>query len=1268
MRVKAKLRNAVSLMLAIVMCLGLTLSGDLQNAFAEDVVARATSYQVVVTPSATSVKQGDTISLSAKVTNNGEEITDLKSADVQLWWWADSWNSHTDGNSDASFSNYDENSGYSLTADVTVPSVGTYYIVAELKKGDTSLESIYTTVTVAEREVDPDAVESDIYVEKINLPDDFIEGVDISSYDSLWNSGVRFYDFDGNQLDYGGFFTLLKDSGVNYVRLRVWNDPFDEEGNGYGGGNNSVENAKKMGKAASDAGLKVLIDFHYSDFWADPGKQQVPKAWAGYTVDQRATEIEKYTYDSLKELIEAGVDVGMVQVGNETTNSICGASNWADRAKLFNAGSKAVRQIASEKGMEILVALHFTNPERSGNYANFAKNLNDNNVDYDVFASSYYPFWHGTLDNLKSVLSNVASTYNKKVMVAETSWATTLEDGDGHENTIKSGSNVSAYDVSVQGQADEISAVIKTIANSTNGIGVFYWEPAWIPVQVYDASAENAAAVLAQNKRLWEEHGSGWASSYAGGYDPEDAGKWFGGSAVDNQAMFDFEGHPLESLNVWKYVKTGTITPKKVVSVTADGVTVELGEEITPPSSVVVKYNYGNDENVSDVVWDTAAIAAAKEKGAGIYTIDGTVTIDEEEYDVTFKLTIKRQNILEDKNYSFESGSTGWTITDPSGAAVQIKNEDPRSGANALKYNGKNNTFTVTQTVTLDAGEYTFGAYLQGGNNGSKDTYEIIVQVGEQEYSADTVPQGWQVWQNPEINGIEVTEDGTSVTVGIRVYAQGGAWGTWDDVYLSKDKNAVTFTDGADQTKVVFVAEGEAAEAPTGWTKDGYTWKGWDKEFDNVTANMTVNAEWEPVTYTVSYELNGGANASGNPSNYTIETETVTLADATREGYTFAGWYSDEALTTEVTEIAKGSTGNVTLYAKWTPITYTITYELNGGTNASGNPENYTVETENITLAAASRDGYVFEGWYSDEALTTKVTAIAKGSKGNITLYAKWTELAEDTYVITYVLDGGTNAAANPATYKETDETIVLEAATRDGYTFEGWYSDAEFTSEVTEIATGSIGDITLYAKWTQIVVETTYNITYVLDGGTNASGNPATYKESDETIVLKDATRDGYTFEGWYSDEAFTDKVTEITKGSTGDITLYAKWTQTVVETTYSITYVLNGGTNASGNPTTYKESDETIVLKDATRDGHTFEGWYSDEAFTDKVTEIAKGSTGNKTFYAKWEKNDSGDDNKDPEETAGTVTSESKVEAGAPATSMTSDVEVLQNAVLTQ
>ena len=176
---------------------------------------------------------------------------------------------------------------------------------------------------------------ADIYVPYVEGSDgDFIRGMDVSSLKSILDSGATFKDYSGNTLDGQGFMNLLASSGVNWIRLRVWNDPFDSNGNGYGGGNCDLEAAKIMGQWATKAGMKVLIDFHYSDFWADPGKQQVPKDWAGYSVDQKATAIYDYTYSSVQTLLNAGVDVGMVQIGNETTGAICGESGWENMATL----------------------------------------------------------------------------------------------------------------------------------------------------------------------------------------------------------------------------------------------------------------------------------------------------------------------------------------------------------------------------------------------------------------------------------------------------------------------------------------------------------------------------------------------------------------------------------------------------------------------------------------------------------------------------------------------------------------------------------------------------------------------------------------------------------------------------------------------------------------------------------------------------------------------------------------------------------------------
>jgi arabinogalactan endo-1,4-beta-galactosidase len=245
-------------------------------------------------------------------------------------------------------------------------------------------------------------------------------------------------------------------------------------------------------------------------------------------------------------LKDAGVSVGMVQVGNETNSGIAGETSWENMAKLFSAGAKAVRDTLPEA----LVAVHFTNPEKTGAYEYYAQQLDLYGVDYDVFASSYYPQWHGSLENLQQVLTAIQKTYGKQVLVAETAHAYTAEDLDFHGNTV-TGDTATPYPKTPEGQAAWVQAVAKAVSE-IGGLGVFYWEGTWISA---------GGSTYEENKALWETYGSGWASSWAGDYDPLDAGKYCGGCAVENQAFFDSRGRALESLGVFAQIRQESAQP-----------------------------------------------------------------------------------------------------------------------------------------------------------------------------------------------------------------------------------------------------------------------------------------------------------------------------------------------------------------------------------------------------------------------------------------------------------------------------------------------------------------------------------------------------------------------------------------------------------------------------------------------------------------------------------------------------------------------------------
>ena len=189
--------------------------------------------------------------------------------------------------------------------------------------------------------------------------------------------------------------------------------------------------------------------------------------------------------------------------------------------------------------------------------------------------------------------------------------------------------------------------------------------------------------------------------------------------------------------------------------------------------------------------------------------------------------------------------------------------------------------------------------------------------------------------------------------------------------------------------------------------KKGYTFAGWNTQPDgkgtfyeenayvkNLTKKadevVTLYAQWKAAQYQITYNLNGGKNNKKNPKTYKIISKTIKLSNPSKKGYVFKGWYCDKKCTKKVTSIKKGSTGKVTLYAKWAKEKYTITYKLNGGKNNKKNPKTYTITSKMIKLAAPTRKGYVFKGWYRDKKCTRKVTSIKKGSTGKITLYAKW--------------------------------------------------------------------------------------------------------------------------------------------------------------------------------------------------------------------------------------------------------------------------------------
>ena len=825
----------------------------------DDSSDNSTEYNLQITADNTTVEAGDTVSLTAVLKKGQTEITDLEAAGLHLYWW----NNTT--NSSGEFINYDESNGYSLTLQTTLGTLGTNEIQAKLQDAewkDIVIKKIEITVNEASNSVK----DAPIDVTKVNnLSSDFIMGMDISSMISELQSGVVYRDYDGNELKtLDDICRFIKEQGINHIRVRVWNNPYDANGNGYGGGNNDVAKAKEFADACRNAGLKMLVDFHCSDLWTDPGKQQEPKAWKGYTLEQKKEALNTYISKSLNTIDPSKDVVDMVQVGNETTGGFIGETNVSNMCVLFSAGATGVETY----NPDVKVVIHVESPHK-GTMVTWAENLQNNNVDYDILATSYYPYWHGTLDNLKQQFETVKNTYCKDVMVVETSYAYTLEDSDGHANTVRVGNNDNGADTTEpfteQGQATAIRNLINTV-NEAGGLGVYYWEPAWLTVgntQGLTGDAYNAQ--VKENQEKWEKYGSGWASSYANEYDSKDAGKWYGGS------MFYPDGTATPALHVWNYVKTGAVS--NLVSVegfdSALTQTITAGSDFTLPDSVEVTYSDSKTPVAEAVTWDEASVKKADMSKPGTYQVSGTVSLSKEitrgaykgktSVDVTLTLQVKYANLITNKE-AVELDSGEYFTVDGTTFKGIPSAENAKSGKNSMGWYGAsaaNGSVTYKKAITLEKGTYTLEAYAQGAQS------DVTMQILNAEddsvlFTGETTAMtAWGDWHTPKVT---FTLDKTkSVKLRVCVEHEDGGWGAVDVLYLHKDALS---SEGKDDTNTSGSSSsgGSSSGSAATVTPSDDTKKD-DKpeqttESKNVTAT-TASGEKAEVTVTVTKDTAG---------------------------------------------------------------------------------------------------------------------------------------------------------------------------------------------------------------------------------------------------------------------------------------------------------------------------------------------------------------------------------------------------------------------------
>ena len=366
-----------------------------------------------------------------------------------------------------------------------------------------------------------------------------IRGVDISMLAEVEAFGGTYYA-DGAPRD---LLDLLVDHHINTVRLRLWVDPFDEDGQPYLGGTNDLPTTVLLARRAAQRGLKILLDLHYSDFWTDPKKQAAPKSWRGLSAAEMEDTVEDYTRSVLTALVDAGITPDLVQIGNEITNGMlwpigrtpsylfderrfaeATPSEWAAAfdalSRLLSRGARAVRDVTPDAS----IALHLDFGGANDLYRGWFDEIQARGVDFDVIALSYYPMWHGTLDDLSTNLADLVDRYDKDVLVVETSYAHRT-DGPPGATTIFGPDLVAAggFPATVQGQHDFLVALMErlTAVAGGRGLGIVYWEPGWLPVP-----------------------GASWASPAGMTYGDDIAAP---GNPWANQALFDYGGNSLDS-------------------------------------------------------------------------------------------------------------------------------------------------------------------------------------------------------------------------------------------------------------------------------------------------------------------------------------------------------------------------------------------------------------------------------------------------------------------------------------------------------------------------------------------------------------------------------------------------------------------------------------------------------------------------------------------------------------------------------------------------
>jgi len=628
---------------------------------------------------------------------------------------------------------------------------------------------------------------------KNSLNSDFAYGADLSSVAEVEENGGVFYNEDGVEQD---VFKILAHDGVNYARFRLWENPASSDGVSYGGGHNDLKTDLALAKRAKLAGMKVCLDFHMSDFWTDPDKAWAPKSYKGHGKAEYATLIHDHVQSSLQAFKDANIHVDSVQIGNEINRHFIGigvnysaASTMQLVCSYLQEGINAAKSVFSD----IQTIIHLTNVKSQAEILGFAQSFIDNNLTYDIAGYSYYPYWHGTMSNLLTNLNAVVTLTKKPVMIMETAYVNT-DDGNDYSANMVSKSSAEAnggYLASEQGQLTEMADLCSLMSevNDGKGLGVFYWEPAWLPVK-----------------------GSSWASAagqkYADtGTDTGKTGTTYADGKVTwaNQSWFSFSGKATISAASYKHIKAKDLAKEETVtSLVNNTLNLSINLAIASESLPTTVQAITNTEAYRDVtvVWDASEVAAMKAGGAGSYTIHGTANGQAIVANVTASY-----NLISDPGYELQSGgseagstdvlvTSPWTAVTTGGTRpvhIDRKGDASRTGKCGLNwYETSASTFTVSQEIgAVETGTYVLSCYHRSDGakeNGGYTQAEIWISVNgtKTSYSFINNLKGYSSgFIKDELTGIALTAS-DKVIIGVSVAYGAKAWGHIDDWSLAK--------------------------------------------------------------------------------------------------------------------------------------------------------------------------------------------------------------------------------------------------------------------------------------------------------------------------------------------------------------------------------------------------------------------------------------------------------------------------------------------------